>query len=131
MENIIEINGIRYQRVDTESEVNVPEKGIDRITSDDVCAYNGLVYEDDIFCFEATKFLDKDGVPYEDFYVEFTNKLIDRSSRWDTEYMDSSEFFKGLLEGDDESEEMCLEIMNEYQMGGLKSLLLYIEEIGW
>lgn len=130
MEKIIEINGVLYQRVDTESAAGVP-KGIVNLTSDDVCMYNGLVYEDDLFCFEATRCLDRDHQPYSTFEIEFTDKRGADRSDWNKEYIDNPEFLKDLLKGDDSVERECLEIMEEYQMDGLKSLLLYIEVIGW
>ena len=84
MKNRIEIDGVWYTRED-----NTTPEVIPRLESS--IAFEGLVFESDLYCFEATRLRDDDGEFYDkQCDIQFTNKKldIDNSEHWDnTEWM--------------------------------------------
>ena len=84
MKNRIEIDGVWYTREDNTTPEVKP-----RLESS--IAFEGLVFESDLYCFEATRLRDDDGEFYDkQCDIQFTNKKldIDNSEHWDnTEWM--------------------------------------------
>ena len=122
MKNRIEIDGVWYTRED-----NTTPEVIPRLEPS--IAFEGLVFESDLYCFEATRVRDDDGEFYDkECSIKFTDKRIDpgNSEYWDnTEWM--IEFLNNDLEAKDEaSESLCPQGIEE-----LRAVVRELAEKGW
>ena len=100
MKNRIEIDGVWYTRED-----NTTPEVIPRLEPS--ISYEGLVFESDLYCFEATRLRDDDGEFYDkECSIKFTDKKIDIDN---SEYWDNAEWMIGILNNDPEAIEEALE----------------------
>jgi hypothetical protein len=129
MENRIQINGVWYVKEDqTPTTVSPYEIDEDKLTYSESC-----VYENDKYCFEATRiFQEYDlGKFYGDILdIEFTDKRGGKNN-WITEQWDNIQWLNGVLERNHDSietlrESMCFE--------GVETFILFLkilERKGW
>ena len=118
MENRIEINGVWYVR---------EEQPIEKIELD-ATSYNGRVYESDLYCFEVTQILNDDGLPYDDCYIEVTDKRV---KPWKVEHIDNPKWFIGVLENNPESMEEANEMFCEQGIIEFRSVVQDLIDINW
>ena len=96
-QNRIQINGVWYVREDQAQE---PIK-LDPIE------FNGIVVENEDFCFEATKHTNGD---YDDIDIEFTDKRI---KPWKVDHWDNDDWMRGILQNNPESLNDMVDIGSE------------------
>jgi hypothetical protein len=91
MKDRIEINGIWYvkEKPDSFSPIEL-----------DPTKFEGIVVEDDKFCFEATRILRDSGDPYDDINIKFTDKTI---KPFKEDYWDGKSWMKGILNNNPDS----------------------------
>ncbi|MDB4272354.1 hypothetical protein N9875_00845 [bacterium] len=122
MKNRIEIDGVWYTRED-----NTTPKVKPRLEPS--IAYEGLVFESDLYCFEATRLRDDDGEFYDkECSIKFTDKKIDIDN---SEYWDNAEWMIGFLNNDPEAiaeaeEALCPQGMEEFRI-----VVQELAENGW
>jgi hypothetical protein len=127
MEDKVIIDGVSYVRED-----KVLAYASDNIEYNDISItwFNGAVYEDTSFCFQASVLTEPDGGAYGDLAIEFTDKVSKDRDTWEEHYLDNPLFFKGLMENDPEANQEAMKIMNMNQLFHLKSFLKKLEENG-
>jgi len=117
--NRIQIDGVWYVKEDTID--YGPEKELD------VTCFEGMVTEDDNYCFEANRIMRDDG---ETFYpgvsIKFTNKTSNK-----IEYWDSDEWLIGVLEANQDSIESVSEDLNDEGIRIFRQFVSKIKERGW
>ena len=122
MKNRIEIDGVWYTREDNTTPEVKP-----RLESS--IAFEGLVFESDLYCFEATRLRDDDGEFYnKECSIKFTNKKLDIDN---IEYWDNTEWMVEFLRNDPESifeasKSLCHRGMEEFRV-----VLKELAEKGW
>ena len=122
MKNRIEIDGVWYTREDNTTPEVKP-----RLESS--IAFEGLVFESDLYCFEATRLRDDDGEFYDkQCDIQFTNKKLDIDN---IEYWDNTEWMIEFLSNDPEaifeaSKSLCPRGMEEFRV-----VLKELAEKGW
>ena len=122
MNNRIEIDGVWYTREDNTTPEVKP-----RLESP--IAFEGLVFESDLYCFEVTRLRDDEG----EFYnkqcdIEFTNKKTDTN---DPEHWDNTEWMVEFLSNDQEaieeaSKSLCPQGIEEFRV-----VVKELAEKGW
>jgi hypothetical protein len=128
MENRIEINGVWYVR-----EGAMPPQGI-ILSSKDVTHYNGVVYETDTLCLEASRiYMDYEmGSIHTDVVIEVTFKTPGTPMKdWKKEYWDSMAFFLGVLDGDVDSLASLDKDLTPEQVSVFRAFISYLHEIFW
>lgn len=108
----IEINGVWYVR-------EIPEETI----VIDATNYSGCVYEDESFCFDATKLDSDDSID-----IEITDK---RTKPWKTHHYDSLPFLIGILHGDNEVKSTNIDILGLKGHNYLKRFLETLKDKKW
>jgi len=122
MKNRIEIDGVWYIREDNTTPEVKPQL-------EPSIAYEGLVFESDLYCFEATRLRDDDGEFYDkECSIKFTDKKIDIDN---SEYWDNAEWMIGFLNNDPEAiaeaeEALCPQGMEEFRI-----VVQELAEKGW
>ena len=122
MKNRIEIDGVWYTREDNTTPEVKP-----RLESS--IAFEGLVFESDLYCFEATRLRDDNGEFYDkQCDIQFTNKKLDIDN---SEHWDNTEWMIGFLSNDPEaifeaSKSLCPRGMEEFRV-----VLKELAEKGW
>ncbi|MDA9981229.1 hypothetical protein N9H39_00510 [Gammaproteobacteria bacterium] len=112
MKNRIEIDGVWYTREDNTTPEVKPRL-------EPSIAFEGLVFESDLYCFEATRLRDDDGEFYDkECSIKFTDKKIDIDN---SEYWDNAEWMIGFLNNDPEAiaeaeEALCPQGMEEFRV---------------
>ena len=112
MKNRIEIDGVWYTREDNTTPEVKP-----RLESS--IAFEGLVFESDLYCFEATRLRDDDGEFYNNQCdIQFTNKKLDIDN---SEHWDNTEWMIEFLNNDPEaifeaSKSLCPRGMEEFRV---------------
>ena len=121
MKNRIEIDGVWYTREDNTTPEVKP-----RLESP--IAFEGLVFESDLYCFEATRLRDDDGEFYDkDCSIKFTDKsLFEKDEFWDSaEWM--VEFLNNNPEAIAEAKEsLCPQGIEEFRV-----VVKELAEKGW
>jgi hypothetical protein len=100
----IEINGVWYVRENPEETIII-----------DTTDYYGCVYENESFCFDATKLESDDTID-----IEITDK---RKTPWETHHYDSQPFLIGILDGDIEVKSTNVDILGLRGHNYLKKFL--------
>ena len=122
MNNRIEIDGVWYTREDNTTPEVKP-----RLESP--IAFEGLVFESDLYCFEATRLRDDDGEFYDkECSIKFTDKKIDTNN---PEYWDSAEWMVEFLNNNPEAiseakESLCPQGIEEFRV-----VVKELAEKGW
>ena len=122
MKNRIEIDGVWYTREDNTTPEVKPRL-------EPSIAFEGLVFESDLYCFEATRLREDDGEFYDkECSIKFTDKKIDIDN---SEYWDNAEWMIGFLNNDPEAiaeaeEALCPQGMEEFRV-----VVQELAEKGW
>jgi len=122
MKNRIEIDGVWYTREDNTTPEVKPQL-------ESSIAFEGLVFESDLYCFEATRLRDDNGEFYDkQCDIQFTNKKLDIDN---SEHWDNTEWMIGFLSNDPEaifeaSKSLCPRGMEEFRV-----VLKELAEKGW
>tara|TARA_B110001450_G_scaffold35233_1_gene30741 strand:- start:89 stop:460 length:372 start_codon:yes stop_codon:yes gene_type:complete len=122
MNNRIEIDGVWYTREDNTTPEVKP-----RLESP--IAFEGLVFESDLYCFEATRLRDDDGGFYDkECSIKFTDKKIDTNN---PEYWDSAEWMVEFLNNNpgaisEAKESLCPQGIEEFRV-----VVKELAEKGW
>lgn len=129
MSNRIQVNGVWYIREDL-----TPPKGI-ILTQEDVTHFQGAVYEDDEYCFEATKtYRNFEGnEEYDDslnIEIIFKSRAIPMNE-WFKENWDNNGLFRGILENDPSSLDILSSNLSPEGVKTFKAFLVYLREINW
>ena len=125
MKNRIEIDGVWYTREDNTTPELKP-----RLESS--IAFEGLVFESDLYCFEATRLRDDDGEFYDkECSIKFTDKSIIHDIDKFQEYWDNAEWMIGFLNNDPEAiaeaeESLCPQGIEEFRV-----VVQELAENGW
>jgi len=113
----IQIDGVWYVRVDQ------AQKPIEL----DPTEFEGIVVEDDCFCFEATRIRKDGGGFYDDISIEFTDKRV---KPFKEDHWDSTAWLKGILENDPDSLRGLPDIGSE-GIRFLQAFLQYLTDKDW
>lgn len=113
MKDRIQVDGVWYVRED--------EVGIENV---EVVDYLGCVYEDEGFCFDATKLLRDDGTLYDDVDIEFTDK---RAKPWKTNNWDNVEWMREVIE----PYKTMIPPLDSDSFPVAKAFILKLKEKGW
>ena len=119
MENRIKIGDVWYVR---------EEQPIEEIEMD-ITAFDGRVYESDLYCFEATRTLKDDGFAYNDScYIELTDKRV---KPWKVNSLDNSKWFIGVLENNSESMDEAHEMFCDRGIAEFRAFVRDLISVGW
>ena len=122
MNNRIEIDGVWYTREDNTTPEVKP-----RLESP--IAFEGLVFESDLYCFEATRLRDDDGEFYDkECSIKFTDKKIDIDN---SEYWDNAEWMVEFLNNDPEAIEEASKSLCPRGIEEFRVVLKELAENGW
>jgi hypothetical protein len=108
----IQVNGVWYIREDQ------AQKPIEL----DPTEFEGIVVEDDKFCFEATRIRRSSGGYYDDIDIEFTDKRV---KPWKEEHWDSTAWLKGILDNNPDSHKGLPDIGSE----GIRFLQAFLQHL--
>ena len=122
MKNRIEIDGVWYTREDNTTPEVKPRL-------EPSIAFEGLVFESDLYCFEATRLRDDEG----EFYnkqcdIQFTDKKVDIDN---SEHWDNAEWMIGILNNDPEAIEEALESLCSQGIEEFRVVVKELAEKGW
>jgi hypothetical protein len=127
MKNRIEIDGVWYTRED-----NTTPEVIPRLEPS--IAFEGLVFESDLYCFEATRLRDDDGEFYDkECSIKFTDKSK-YSGLGDVEIgeiWDNAEWMIGILNNNPEAIEEALESLCSQGIEEFRVVVKELAEKGW
>jgi len=127
MKNRIEIDGVWYIREDNTTPEVKPQL-------EPSIAYEGLVFESDLYCFEATRLRDDDGEFYDkECSIKFTDKSK-YSGLGDVEIeeiWDNAEWMIGILNNDPEAIEEALESLCSRGIEEFRVVVRELAEKGW
>ena len=127
MNNRIEIDGVWYTREDNTTPEVKP-----RLESP--IAFEGLVFESDLYCFEATRLRDDDGEFYDkECSIKFTDKSK-YSGLGDVEIgeiWDNAEWMIGILNNNPEAIEEALESLCSQGIEEFRVVVKELAEKGW
>jgi hypothetical protein len=93
----------------------------------DPTEFEGIVIEDNKFCFEATRIRRDSGGFYDDIDMKFTDKRV---KPWKEEYWDSSAWIKGILNNNPDSHKELPDIGSE-GIRFLQAFLQLLTDKGW
>ena len=123
MEDRIEINGVWYVR-----EEELKEQPVEEIEMD-VIPFDGRVFETDLYCFEATRLYNDDGVPYDNCCdIKVTDKRV---KPWKEEHLDNPIWFIGVLENNPESMEEAHELLCERGILEFRAFVRDLIKVSW
>ena len=127
MENRIEINGVWYVKEDTtEKEIDFP--GI----PEDPTFFQGVVWEDDRYCFEVHRLTEEDGYASGgDCLIQYTIK-VGPKDEWENDMIDSITFMKGLFNRDENSLKAAREEgFSEDFIQNLRNVIAELIKLNW
>ena len=125
MKNRIEIDGVWYTREDNTTPEVKPRL-------EPSIAFEGLVFESDLYCFEATRLRDDDGEFYDkECSIKFTDKSIIHDIDKFQEYWDNAEWMIGILNNDPEAIEEALESLCSQGIEEFRVVVKELAEKGW
>ena len=114
----IQIDGIWYVRED-----QIEKNSIEL----DPVKFEGIVVEDEKFCFEATRILRDSGGYYDDIHIKFTDKRV---KPWKEDHWDGNIWMKGVLNNEPVSFEE-LPDMGSDGIRFLQAFLQYLTDKKW
>jgi hypothetical protein len=119
MENRIKIGDVWYVKED---------QHIEEIEME-VTAFDGRVFETDLYCFEASRTLKDDGFAYDDScFIELSDKRV---KPWKVEHLDNTKWFFGVLENNPESMEEAHELFCERGILEFRAFVRDLIRVGW
>lgn len=123
MKDRIKIDGVWYVREDISEKVSKPKKEIS------LTEFCGMVYENEDYCWEATRLYKDDKTFYEGIDIKFTDKRKEKP--WFEDHWDNNEWFKGLLKRNPDSLNFANEVMDEEGVEEFIELLKVLEKKNW
>lgn len=123
MENRIQINGVWYVREDQQ---DIPVLSID---DSDITNFEGCVYENVDFCWEATRIKRDDGSLYKGVDIKFTNKRGMRP--WTDQYWDNNPWFLGVYNNHPDALVEAHESMGKEDTEVFRAFIGKLIEKGW
>ena len=125
MKDRIEIDGVWYTREDSTSPKVKPQ--LEPPTS-----FEGLVFESDLYCFEATRLRDDTGEFYDkECSIKFTDKSIIHDIEKYQEHWDNVEWMNGVITNEPESIDEAMKSLCSQGLLELKEVLKELAERGW
>ena len=122
MKNRIEIDGIWYTREDNTTPEVTPQL-------EPSVSYEGLVFESDLYCFEATRLRDDTGNFYDkECSIQFTDKKLDIDN---SEHWDNTEWMVEFLNNDSEAMEEALLSLCSQGIEEFRVVVKELAEKGW
>jgi len=126
MENRIKIGDVWYVREDAaciywyyledeEIEMNV-------------ISFDGRVFETDLYCFEATRLYNDDGVPYKGCDIKVTDKRV---KPWKEEHLDNPIWYIGVLKNNPESMDEAHEMFCDRGIAEFRAFVRDLISVGW
>lgn len=107
-------------------------KETSEITKDDVTEAKTLLYESDDIMLEATLIVKDDGsLDYNAIAINAVDKRPTKRKDWKEHFLDNPLWLFGILDGDEESIESVLEILNKEQFLQLKNFIKYLFKNQW
>lgn len=126
MKNRIEINGEWYVREDS-----LPHSVLNGIKVElDSTSFWGRIYESDDYCFEVSKVLNDEGIPYGGVDIELTTKDGNRDD-WRKEYLDNENWLLGVLDNNPESIPSAEEIFTKQGLAEFRYVIKDLISKGW
>ena len=119
MKDRIEINGVWYVK---ENQSNQEELDLD------FTSFDGRVYETDLYCFEVTRILEDDGIPYDGGCIKFTDKRV---RPFKEDFWDNENWFLGVLNEDPISMVDLRNVCCEQGVREFKYILNDLVKAGW
>ena len=119
-ENRIQINGEWYVKEST-----IIDKKVE-IEDSDIARFEGAVYENKDYCWEATKDYRNDGTLYEGVDIKFTNKSTGK-----IEYWDNDDWMVRVHENEAAAIESARESMNEEGVAHFQAFIGKLVEMFW
>jgi hypothetical protein len=113
----IQIDGIWY----------IKENKVQEKIELDPTKFEGIVVEDDKFCFEVTKMLKDSGEYYDDVDMKFTDKRV---KPWKEEHWDNNAWLEGILNNNPDSHKELPDIGSE-GIRFLQAFLQYLKDEEW
>jgi hypothetical protein len=117
MKDRIQINGIWYIREDQ----------VQESIELDLTEFEGVVVENDCFCFEATRIRKNSGGYHSNIDMKFTDKRV---KPWKEDNWDSNDWMRGVLRNDPESLEN-LPIKDPKDIKYFQAFLQHLEDEEW
>ena len=122
MKNRIEIDGVWYTREDNTTPEVIPQL-------EPSISYEGLVFESDLYCFEATRLRDDAGNFYDKHCdIKFTDKKLDIDN---SEHWDNVDWMNAVLNNDAEAIDEANESLCSQGLVEMKEVLSELAENGW
>ena len=122
MKNRIEIDGVWYTREDNTTPEVIPQL-------EPSVSYEGLVFESDLYCFEATRLRDDAGNFYDKHCdIKFTDKKLDIDN---SEHWDNVDWMNAVLNNDAEAIDEANESLCSQGLVEMKEVLSELAENGW
>ena len=118
MENRIKIGDVWYVR---------EEQPIEEIEMD-VVAFDGRVFETDLYCFEASRLYNDSDVPFVDCDIKVTDKRV---KPWKEEYLDNPNWFIGVLDNNPESMDEAREMFCDRGIAEFRAFVRDLISVGW
>ena len=126
MENRIKIDDVWYVREDA---IQDPLDHLeDEEIEMDILSIDGRIFETDLYCFEATRLYNDEGVPYEGCDIKVTDKRV---RPWKEEYLDNPKWFIGVLENNPDSMTEAREIFCDRGIVELRAFIRDLIDVGW
>ena len=119
-ENRIQINGEWYVKEST-----IIDKKVE-IEDSDIARFEGAVYENKDYCWEATKDYRNDGTLYEGVTIKFTNKSTGK-----IEYWDNDDWMVRVHENEVAAMETARESMSEEGVAHFQAFIGKLVEMFW
>jgi hypothetical protein len=119
-ENRIQINGEWYVK-----ESIIADKRL-VIEDSDITRYEGAVYENENYCWEATKIYRDDGTLHEGVTIKFTAKITGK-----IEYWDNDDWMVRVHENEAAAMETARESMNEEGVAHFQAFIGKLVEMFW
>jgi hypothetical protein len=119
-ENRIQINGEWYVKEST-----ITDKKLE-IEDSDIARFEGAVYENKDYCWEATKDYRNDGTLYEGVNIKFTNKSTGK-----IEYWDNDDWMVRVHENEVAAMETARESMSEEGVAHFQAFIGKLVEMFW
>lgn len=125
MENRIKIGDVWYVREDA---IQGPLDHLeDEEIEMDVISFDGRIFETDLYCFEATRLYNDDGIQYPGCDI----KVTDKRCSWADIYLDNPAWFIGVLENNPESMDEAHEMFCDRGIAEFRAFVKDLISVGW
>jgi hypothetical protein len=123
----IQINGVWYVK---ESNAKTTTKKVE-IEDYQITKFKGATFENENYCWEATKVYKDDGSFYSGLTIKFTDKTGGDYDSSKTFHWDNDDWMRGVLESDPECLEEARDEMDEEGIAYFQAFLAKLREDFW